>query len=440
MYFLIIRKRLKSLFCRNPTNLILTASILFFLIIPSCIALSNVIRFFQNEQYYNTKNLINALLLGVVFVRLVSSFLPSYQPFKFIIPPYYPIPHFRNAVLHLIYSLICPINAICFLIYVPAFIINREAIFLESAVLFVFVIISISICTDIIRLSLRYGLKKHFILNVLLLTLGGCVITEYYSDTILSEFLSLFCWTIVLIIQYYANFNYIANHFDITMDENNIPSINYANIIFRKKISSISFFVAVLFKTLVMLLLSYVYINKNDKFSEFVFFVPLIASTSIYYTYLYNNFFGFFIQQAIWLGYINGSLNLLKIYARSQIVIILLDCSISCTFLYFVSHEIVNVIVCILSAINCFIIGFIASINAPNKVEKVIDFQRISNTNLGANLITLFSVFAIFYFRNYLYIEMVAEIIIIGIFIQYVKSQFNCPDNTYLKLVSKLSQ
>lgn len=165
------------------------------------------------------------------------------------------------------------------------------------------------------------------------------------------------------------------------------------NAFYRRKIVYKSLVVAVVFKTLIGILITITIFKKGeDSLKEELLMFALICTPTIFFTYIFNNFFAMIPQGFQLLGYYGTYQTWWRVYLRLLLPWLLPDFLISAVLLIASGLGHWMLVVLVLSQIHLLssLYGFLFSLHFAKKAPSDINLSELNatTTSLGAGLLT----------------------------------------------------
>lgn len=166
---------------------------------------------------------------------------------------------------------------------------------------------------------------------------------------------------------------------------------------FKTKTFRLNIILAIVFKT-VFLLIFFTKPLSQETFAA-AFFKWLIISPLVYFTYVYNNMWGYFQAAYKLFAQRRTVLFLFASYIRLCSVILIVDAALTFFILLYFKPPVFSsfdhaAIFYLATAVSLLYIGFYSSLSRPFEVKKFLDFASFkSNTPLQYNLISMLIVF-----------------------------------------------
>jgi len=186
--------------------------------------------------------------------------------------------------------------------------------------------------------------------------------------------------------------------------------------LFNKPNSRVILITGFVFKTFWIVAMSFG--KAGNVSTDFKFMVyPLFATPLIYFTYCFNNLFGFHPQLFFLTGYQETLKKVIHLYLSIIGIVLVFDLFFSILHLFIIGFSVYTLIFLILANVNCLLIGFISSLLAPKKIVKAFDFSGLTgNTNIFSILLLIGLMLFLFYFKQNVLVVIVTQSVVLGIF------------------------
>ena len=368
-------------------------------------------------KHIETANIQHYLYVFIFSLIVISSFFPQYKPHRDIFIPAYPVPPVLRSLIQCVYNWLNPlfiyltVTLICF--YSGLHIQHAAAGFFASF----FLLLIAGTLVQIIKLQISKG--PYFPALAMIGTIGWFA----WKSTYFTEYVSANPNTGMLLTLLFSVSVFCFNYYgQIKITEGK----NYLNIgvkssapftwLFKKSSSRVIILAALSLKLLIYIVVVVSLVKNRDHNGILPIIIPFLYTPVIYFTYLFNNLFGFHPQIAICSCYYNPLKNMLVLFLNITLPYVLADLFISGIMVSLSGYSYTTQSFLFVSAINCLLVGFISSVLAPKKIIKAIDFQNMGfNTSFWANLIIIGLVISEWQMKDHIFIFWLIEFLVIGI-------------------------
>ena len=441
LYFL-LKVRVRYLLGQKESDKYVGAlvnSFLLLIFLLSGILLGESFNFLRHSKDVQTSKIFLFSCLTFFILKVVPIFFPKYTPFRKIFQSPHPLTIFKKATLHILYNTITPLNLYLLLAIICMGYIYTEFTIIDFITLFILLIL-LSIIEQLIKLQIQFTKLSSLFLSLLIVALIIFLITKSIKSSVTILGVELFLVFIVslLFIRAYKNTELCEYQFQVNIStpysqKNYIPFS-----IFNKSNSRTVLTTGFVVKTIWVCILSFKMKHAGPGDFQSMMY-PLFATPLIYFTYVFNNLFGYHPQVLYYVGYRGSIFQIFKTYLQLIIVILLFDLLVSTFLLTIAGFSMPSVLFLLVANINCIFIGFISSLIAAKKVIKSFDFGNMSsNTNVISIMIIMSLTVFIFYFRFSLVIIGITEFLIFTFTMIIYKYLVKNQQTIYQKIVKTI--
>ncbi len=345
------------------------------------------------------------LILWISIITFFRGFFPSYKPVRYFVTHYFPISKFKNFLYNIINEFITPFYLGLFLFILSFSIsVNKKAL-----VLFLCVLIwsaTAHFAKRFAQLLIEFEFKGKKIISIVSIFLVSGIIlffTFYSKDRILLNYIfSLIIMGTLFLLNYFIELH--KTNFRITTRiklNKSVYNLSSLKLLLNNKLLRTMLLLSIVVKLVLIFAGWSVYVKKGHYFSDSEFFIYLFISPLVFFSYFFNNFFGF--VPTFWLTLEIVGTNFF-IYTKETLKIILfpliLD-TILTTVFFIISDKFnyINVSFYLSNLILLFYLGLLNSFFLPKKVDRLFSFG--GTTSPLANFYSLLAVTMLIFITKY---------------------------------------
>lgn len=392
--FFLLKARLQNFIAANkkPATLLVNSIILLAYAVNVVIAIYTINYFYDNKENTALYDVFRGLDLLILILFIAQVFIPVYKPRAVIFSRADPMNEFSQTAVELIYNLISPFfilvifSLLIFFLFAKAFTVSQ---FMKAS--------GITIFSGILSILIQSFFTQSLKGKILLFIYTGTVVSAIYFSITSTRYNIVISASILLS----AFAFHITRLKEIVIAEAPVKVIrereSYNRLLYKictkTKAFRLNIILAVVFKTIFLLLLSMKPSVTKTFASEF--FKWFIISPLIYFTYVFNNLWGYLPATYRLFGQRRNVPYLYANYTRVCGTVLLADMVITFSLLAYFKYSAFSNIYSALffyaaSAVFLIYIGFYSSVKNPFEIKRFLDFASFkTNTPLQYNFISM---------------------------------------------------
>lgn len=431
MLYFFLKEKTKTYFNTDNLELILLR---FLLLLISCIyglSGSLMLSIAPVESLNKIITLINFIIILLILFRNI---LPIYNKKRKIIPSYFPVSNFKRTIVDFIDAAYTPL--ITYLI-VFTFSLSLSPFYnLKELIITCIVVLNALLLELSLKKVLDEDLDKkfyHLLLVIIAIVFLGFNLTAFAMNNLL--IILLINGVLSFFLKWYLEGVYVFIY-KVSFPQKKAGRsafYTFISLLFTRSSIKIALLVAIIFKILFISVNVLSYSRKGYFLFNSEFLLYLFLSPVIYFTYIFNNYFGY--TKEYWLIF-NLSQNkkiLLLAFFIPLLFILFFDLSISILAMSYMS------MLSILSLIKYFFLTLVLSLNAlltsfflPKKISSEFSFDSFkNNTSVIASFISFGFVSVLFLDSNFIQIILFFIIFIIQSIILLISFNKNHTNMNY---------
>lgn len=385
----LIKQITKSIF--YPQNMGLVIIRLIYLVIVTvygaiAVFILNTSSFSSSENILDFQKTINMIFIILITLRNI---LPIYNTRNDLIPRYFPVSFFKRMSIEIIRAIYTPI-AIYLLVFLVILSFSSAYSILNILVSMTLIFVSF-----LIELNFKKILEKRYQSKLILAVLFVCLVSFFVHTTLSFEgveqlsysisFLFIFFFFQLYLESYQKEIKYVLK--EKVYKYRNI----YTRFIFSRDSLRISTMMAIIFKSLLLLSFIVTFIKKGETENRSEFILHLFLFPIIYFTYIFNNYFGYCREFWLTFSLSNNFKKFAVSYLQPIVFILIFDFIISIIAAKFLNFDYLEFsIKYILISLMLLLNGFMGSFISPKRIDSKISFNSMkSNTSLIFSVLSI---------------------------------------------------